>query len=641
MSENKESGSLNQDDIAKLLNEMQSEADSSGPEETKPSRESENNESSSLSQDDISRLLNEAQNEEMDPALDETPDSTKSKSSESSSLNQDDISRLLNEAQSEEMDSAPDKKSDSTKKSNALNQDDISSPSAKAENPEKVNEREKQSEEMSDNEIIKGNNKGNNSVTGDDSSFEGLDSISDDDMEMPDDEMDIDEVETAAEPAREVKISIPKNNNSRVILQEVTVPSNKKRITIYLSLFFCILFGLGSFVGYQFYIKPDTKTDHLESSSQPEQPVNPANRDAGEPLTLEKANSQVEINNPTNTNIVVKLEEITNLRRKLAIKEDEIAELVKNYKDGIHQMEAEILKIKHTHQINTLHDALKNKKIEFGMMTIQRRLAYIESIKQPYEWLNQGIEELQYLKNKIEIDSQISRVISGIDMDKMVREIDVVLQEYRTGIETLQIQMNDAGNISLETIWKKIVSRENTAAGKKNISNPPQPDRKSENGNGKNKNQVIWKEICNGYFRRKNEMTALSVNAAKCLSEWRHADLILNGLVDLSPKAAKQLLKWKGNWICLNGIKKLSPATAEYLFQWKGNLISLNGLPEISSGMAAFLPHWQGKQLELMGLKYKKTKRERAGLKALAAWEASGGKLYIPVEIRKVIQKLN
>ncbi len=641
MSETKESGSLNQDDIAKLLNEMQSEENSSEPEKNNPSHESKANESSSLNQDDISKLLNQVQNEEQDPAPEEKPDSTESKSNESSTLSQDDISNLLNQVQNEEQGPAPEEKPDSTEsksnESKSLSQDDISN----LLDEEKANQKEDPSEEISDDEMMKEKN----SAPEDDNSFEGLDSLSDDDMEASDDEMDIDEPEIAIEPPGEVEkpaIEIKKDSpkKQKIILQEVKVSSNKKWLTISLILIFCTLIGIGIFIGYKFYLNPDTKINQMGSPSQPTLSVNPANKIVGETPKPGITNSPVESNQP-NTNVIVKLEEITNLRKELAIKEDEIAELIKNYKDGIRQMEAEILKIKQTHQINTFRDAVKDKKIEFGMMTIQRRLAYIESIKQPYEWLNQGIEELQYLKNKIEIDAQISRVISGVDMDKMVREIDVVLQEYRTGIETLQIKMDEAGHISLEAIWKRILNKENTATGKNNISEAPYPNRKLENGNGKNKNQVIWKEICNGYFKRKNEMTTLSVNAAKCLSKWRHADLILNGLTDLSPKAAKRLLKWKGNWICLNGIKKLSPETAEYLFQWHGNLISLNGLPEISSGMVKSLPHWQGKQLELMGLKYKKTKRERIGLKALADWEASGGKLYIPVGIRKAIRALD
>jgi hypothetical protein len=625
MSEKKESGSLNQDDIAKLLNEMQSEESTPASEEKTDPPESDHKESGSLSQDDISKLLNEVQNDEKSPAPEEKSGSPTDDSNDSGSLNQDDISKQLNEGQNEEEDPAPEEK--------------------------------KAGDEISDSEM-------NKIKTGDmeeDNSFEGLDSISDDEIEMsddePDDKMDIDDTETASEPAAEMEkpasqnkkydeekiIKKDKHIRQKIILPEVKNNPKKKWVKLSLSLLFSTILVSGLFVGYQFYIKPDTSMNHLESPSQPEQIATPANPPASK-MVEETPKLQIDHSpiktGKSNASVVVKLEEIASLQRKLAIKKDKIAELIKNYKNAIRQMETEILKIKQTHQINTLRDAIKNKKIEFGMMTIQRRLSYIESIKQPHEWLNQGIEELQYLKNKIEIDAQISRVISGIDMDKMVREIDVVLQEYRIGIKSLEIKINDDEHISLESIWKRIINRENAATSKNRIAGVPSTNRETASSNGKNNNQVIWKEICNGNFKRKNEITALSANAAKCLSKWRHADLILNGLSDLSPGAAKGLLTWKGNWVCLNGIKKLSTETAKYLFQWQGKLISLNGLSEISSGIVEYLPHWQGKQLELMGLKYKKTKRERIGLKALAKWESTGGKLYIPIEIRKVLSAM-
>ena len=616
MSEKKESGSLNQDDIAKLLNEMQSEESTPASEEKTAPPESDNKESGSLNQDDISKLLNEVQNEENGPAPEEKSSSPADDSNDSGSLNQDDISKLLNKVQNEEKNPSPGEK--------------------------------KTSDEISDSEM-------NRMKMGDieeDNSFEGLDSISDDEIEMsddePDDNMDIDDTEIATEPAAEMEKPASQNKKNKHIRQKIILPEVKKNpkkkwIKLSLSLLFSAVFVSGLFVGYQFYIKPDTSMNHLKSPSQPEQIATPANMPASkrveETPKLQIDNAQIKASK-SNANVVIKLEEITSLQRKLAIKKDKIAELIKNYKNAIRQMETEILKIKQTHQINTLRDAIKNKKIEFGMMTIQRRLSYIESIKQPYEWLNQGIEELQYLKNRIEIDAQISQVISGIDMDKMVREIDVVLQEYRTGIKSLEIKTNDDEHISLESIWKRIINRENAATSNNRIVSLPSTNRETASSNGKNNNQVIWKEICNGNFKRKNEITALSANAAKCLSKWRHADLILNGLADLSPGAAKGLLTWKGNWVCLNGIKKLSTETAKYLFQWQGKLISLNGLSEISSGIVEYLPHWQGKQLELMGLKYKKTKRERIGLKALAKWESTGGKLYIPIEIRKALSAM-
>ena len=392
------------------------------------------------------------------------------------------------------------------------------------------------------------------------------------------------------------------------------------------------MFGL-----YTLFKKSGIDNEKSKKSFQPEQIAKPESK-SSEDLNVQEIKNGKTKDIILNDSIITKLDEITELKDQLVIKEREIADLIKNYKDGISEMEDEILWVKQNNQIDSFNIAIKNKKIEFGMMTIQRRLAYIEKINPPYRWLNQGIEELLYLKRKIKIDSRVSRVISGIDMDKLIQEVDIVTQSYHTGIENLKIDMQNIELTPFELIWEKIIDKERFSEANTQKDNDPVEIKKTAfTSEGKN-NRVIWEEICSGNFKRKNEITALSAGAAKCLSKWKHADLFINGLSELSPKVARYLLKWEGNWICLNGVKELSPEAAKHLFQWQGNWISLNGLSQISSEILKHLPQWQGKQLELMGLKYKMTKSEQVGLKSLVKWEKSGGKLYIPAQIRQVIK---
>ena len=60
--------------------------------------------------------------------------------------------------------------------------------------------------------------------------------------------------------------------------------------------------------------------------------------------------------------------------------------------------------------------------------------------------------------------------------------------------------------------------------------------------------------------------------------------------------------------------------------------MSLNGLSELPDAAAACLAGWKGRQLELMGL------RKTAGIEYLAKWEASGGRLFVPENIRQQIE---
>lgn len=632
--------------------------------------ETESKESKNLGQDEISKLIDEMQSEEnlsetkeqtekaIDNETKQKPDAIKeaeSEPKESSNLNQDDISKLIDEVKTEANTSETGEKKDTM---GHVEKDNEGKKGAASETPEDQNRQtlesnnnvkkkdieERVKSQKNDEKLVEENkkpvegdkksakeadekNKREENDKEDDDGFNGLDS--DDEVEIdgdadnqPDNEKNKSENEDKDDRNRkndEDKYKKAKKDDDqglKTILNQVKKKPKAKKNKVFMSCILGVAIIVILFGVYTIFKK--SEADGIKA----EKPI--------------KAKKLAKRGNKYSA----KLEEITSIRKKLLIKEKEIADLIRNYKNGISEMENEILSVKQNNQVNSFSAAIKNKKIEFGIMTIQRRQAYIKKISTPYKWLNQGIEELLYLKRKIEIDAQISRVVNGIDMDKMIQEIDVVIQSYRTGIEKLEIDMKNVELMPLETIWERIIEKDQFIVENNNQTDEPAPINHPALTDKEKNNRMIWEEICSGNFKRKNEITTLSTEAAKCLSKWKHADLFLNGISEISPEAAKYLLKWKGNWICLNGVKTLSAETAKHLFQWQGNWISLNGLGEISSGLLRYLPHWQGKQLELMGLKYKKSKSERVGLTFLAKWEKSGGKLYIPVKIRRVMNNL-
>jgi hypothetical protein len=647
--EGKESNVQEQDEISKLIDEIQGEENSSEmediaektpddktkkePDETKAD-ESEGKKSSNFNQDDIPKLIDEVQTEEKSSEAEEEGDKTEHIENDNEGEN---IAK--SEMPEDENTQPPESEDDNIK------EEDIGEQAESQENDEKPVEEDKKSEKKTGEKDKKEENDKE-----DNASFKGLDpndkvEIDGDPDTKTDADPDIKKDESDNEDNKSKKNDkdkeSEKDDNSRqeVKLKEVTKRPKGKRVKLFISFILCVVFFTVLFGVYTFFKKSGTDDIKPEKPIQPEQIAKPGNK-----YNEEQTSQQLKVYGTKDTllsdNIIAKVDEITKLRNELLIKEGQIADLIRNYENGISKMEDEILREKQNSKMDSFSNAIKNKKIEFGMMTIQRRLAYIEKIDPPYKWLNQGVEELLYLKRKIEIDSKVSSVISGIDMNKMIQEIDIVVQSYRNGIENIKINMKNVELIPLEMIWKRIIDKEKYAEVNNEKNDESLGINKPALANEEKNNRMIWKEICSGNFKRKNEMTNISTEAAKCLSKWKHADLFLNGISELSPEVARYLLKWEGNWVCLNGVKKLSPEAAKLLFQWQGNWVSLNGLSQISSGLLEHLPEWQGKQLELMGLKYKGSKSEKIGFKSLVKWEKAGGKLYIPVQIRKVINKL-
>lgn len=320
-----------------------------------------------------------------------------------------------------------------------------------------------------------------------------------------------------------------------------------------------------------------------------------------------------------------KIDEISTLRETLLHKKEEILELKNHYQEGIEELEKEILDELRRPDIVPFLQAIENKRIEFGLRTIQRRQAYIRQLDRPSGWVFQACEELLYIKRRALMDIQVAEVASGIDMNIHVRHMNTALNKYRPAADKLAIDMTDAQPESLEAIWQRIQNKSLEHSSQLSHS----------------KNQIISEQICTGNFGRLAELSEISVDSAKCIVEIQGSDLFLNGLTEIAPSAARHLFQWKGNWICLNGFRALSPRVAAYLFEWEGSWISLNGLTEFPPEIGNFLLQWGGSQLELMGLRYTDGSPGKIGIKYLAQWERSGGKLFVPKTIRKQIDELN
>jgi len=328
--------------------------------------------------------------------------------------------------------------------------------------------------------------------------------------------------------------------------------------------------------------------------------------------------------------INAKLEETGALRDELLTKQDEVLALKQHYQEGIVLIQKEILAEQQKHGIKSYPRAIKNNRIALGLQTIQRRMAYMEQLDKPLAWLRNASEELLFINRAVTIEMRMLSTVSGIDLEALERQILQAIDNYQPSVGHLAINHSSTGLPPLKRIWDELIQPARPQ------SKPVDSARVQTDG----RNQTIWKEICQGNYRHRTELTALSPEAAKCLAQAKESDLFLNGISNLTSEAAKYLFQWEGNWICLNGLSQVSSETARYLFKWNGNWLSLNGLQGLRGEAARYLVQWPGKQLELMGLSFKGQPHELQLLTYLAQWKQAGGKLYVPDNIEKQIAKL-
>lgn len=307
-----------------------------------------------------------------------------------------------------------------------------------------------------------------------------------------------------------------------------------------------------------------------------------------------------------------KLTKVGDLIQGLQNKQKAIVGLKQQYQQGITEAEDEILEEIQSNKVVNFKNALKDKRVELCLLTIQRRQVYINELERLLDQLVMDLEELIYRKRGVEIDMLMVNVLKGMDMESLAKNIDTIIQQNTQDSDKLIMDMKGVRPQSLNTIWKKIYesSQKRTLLSREEI-----------------KNREIWKEICSGNYSRKHQITALSLESAKALSEWEGQDLFLVKLTELSPEEAKYLSMWKGRWLSLNGLTKLSPDAAKYLSQWQGDRLSLNGLKEVSPEVVEYLSQWRGEELELVSLKN------------ISQWEESGKIVHLPDRHRKPIMK--
>jgi hypothetical protein len=314
-----------------------------------------------------------------------------------------------------------------------------------------------------------------------------------------------------------------------------------------------------------------------------------------------------------------KLEEIDVLRQGLTAQWREIRALSRTCQYGVLELEEELAVWIRRSGGESLPQALKDKRIDFLLRSIQRRLAYVDAMEKPLNQLDAANEELLYLRRRAALDLQVQEIGDGVNLEPHWRQIQSAIAGVQPVMRELSLDIEGSyPRQPLESIWKRAVDTAKNA--------PPQ--------NMDDRSPAITQEICSGDLSRAAELNRLTLKGARCLAESPVQDLFLNRVSELPPHAAQRMREWTGQWLCLNGLKRISPEIARHLFAWPGDCLSLNGVGELPAESARFIPSWGGRQLELVGL------QKSNGLEYLIQWEASGGRLIVSDTLRHQIETL-
>jgi hypothetical protein len=304
--------------------------------------------------------------------------------------------------------------------------------------------------------------------------------------------------------------------------------------------------------------------------------------------------------------------DLISARQQIQNKISDIQQLKSYYGRGIEEETQKIEDALQSGQIPSFDAALANKKIELAIRSVQRRQSYIAKLDSPLTQLTAMSEQLLFMERRARIYEVLQAGISGLPIEALKKEADETIGRFLVFNTQISIDQVDMPPPALESIWTQI---EANLKQKANLLAQRAP-----------LNRAIGAEICMGNYERKNLLSALSAETARCLAKWDGTDLFLNSLTELTPEVAQILAQWQGESISLNGVRQLQPEAARHLSQWPGKRMSLNGLSELSPEATAYLSQWKGSQLEMVGLQ------------SIGSWENYGTRLYLSEKLRKQLE---
>jgi hypothetical protein len=151
-----------------------------------------------------------------------------------------------------------------------------------------------------------------------------------------------------------------------------------------------------------------------------------------------------------------KISELSSLQRsvvnQVGIAVQTREQLQKQIDELIYEINQEMV----SRQIKTYPAAKKISRIKYNLRLIQQLHAYIERLKQREKYFRIGNETLEHLQQQVSDDLQLIRTLNDMEVDKLIYEINVVLDEYIPETQKPVFAIDDIRTKAPDIIWNEM-----------------------------------------------------------------------------------------------------------------------------------------------------------------------------------------
>ena len=152
-----------------------------------------------------------------------------------------------------------------------------------------------------------------------------------------------------------------------------------------------------------------------------------------------------------------KISEMSSLQRSVVDQVGIAVQTREQLQNQIDELVYEINQEMVNRQITTYPAAEKISRIKYNLRLIQQLHAYIERLKQREKYFRIGNETLEHLQQQVSDDLQLIRTLNDMEVDKLIYEINVVLDEYIPETQKPVFAIDGIQRKSPDIIWNEII----------------------------------------------------------------------------------------------------------------------------------------------------------------------------------------
>ncbi|MBN1325430.1 hypothetical protein JW977_00400 [Candidatus Falkowbacteria bacterium] len=174
-------------------------------------------------------------------------------------------------------------------------------------------------------------------------------------------------------------------------------------------------------------------------------------------LLARNAYNDGKIFNKRQHQLEVKVKEVKKLKKALEKKIIEVRDLRSEYSNSVANLKGEILAESRAHNIVYYDQAIRNQRISYDLVLIQRKRAYIIKLDEISVRLKRGVVELEFIQRQTEDDVRLVAVLKNEKVNQIISDINEVISRYLPDTSKLEINIDPSEMQTPQQIWYEII----------------------------------------------------------------------------------------------------------------------------------------------------------------------------------------